>query len=80
MKNLFDDGADKQNYINPAQIKKKVRAYGTPEKSMSTSSMVSRKKKGDQEMLEVVPQSQEEHANTSSNEIVQKEIPLKSIQ
>jgi hypothetical protein len=29
------------------QIKKKVRAYGTPEKSLSTSSMVSRKKKGD---------------------------------
>jgi hypothetical protein len=47
---------------------------------MSTSSMVSRKKKGDQEMLEVVPKSQEEHVNTSSNEIVQKEIPLKSIQ
>jgi hypothetical protein len=39
-----------QNCIYPAQIKKKVRAYGTPEKSMSTSSMVSRKKKGDQEM------------------------------
>ena len=50
MKNLFDDGAEKQNYINPAQIKKKVRAYGTPEKSMSTSSKVSRKKKGDHEM------------------------------
>ena len=51
--------------------------------------MVSRKKKGDQEMLEVVPKSQEEHVNTSSNEIVQKEsgvpaagtlLPLKSIQ
>ena len=80
MKNHFDDGEQKQNYNYPAQIKKKVRAYGTPEKSMSTSSMVSRKKKGDQEMLEVVPKSQEEHVNTSSNEIVQKEIPLKSIQ
>jgi hypothetical protein len=47
---------------------------------MSISSTVSRKKKVDQEMLEVIPKSQEEHDNTSSNEIVQKEIPLKSIQ
>jgi hypothetical protein len=39
--------------------------------------MVSRKKKGDQEMLQVVPNSQEEQVNTSSNEIVQNEIPLK---
>jgi hypothetical protein len=52
MKNHFDDGAEKQSYIYPAQIKKKVRAYGTPEKSINTSSNVSRKKKGDQEMLE----------------------------
>ena len=44
---------------------------------MSTSSILSRKKKGDQEMLEVVPKSQEEQVNTSSNEIVQNEIPLK---
>ena len=80
MKNHFDDGEQKQNYNYPDQIKKKVRAYGTPEKSMSISSMVSRKKKGDQEMLEVVSKSQEEHVNTSSNEIVQKEIPFKSIQ
>ena len=80
MKNNFDDGEQKQIYNYTDQIKKKVRAYGTPEKSMSTSSMVSRKKKGDQEMLEVVPKSQEEHDNTSSNEIVQKEISLKSIQ
>ena len=50
MKNHFDDGEQKQIYNYPDQIKKKVRAYGTPEKSMSTSSMVSRKKKGDQEM------------------------------
>ena len=80
MKNHFDDGEQKQNYNYTDQIKKKVRAFGTPEKSMSTSSMVSRKKKGDQEMLEVVPKSQEELVNTSSNEIVPNEIPLKSVQ
>ena len=77
MKNHFDDGEQKQNYNYPDQIKKKVRAYGTPEKSISTSSKVSRKNKGDQEMLQVVPNSQEEQVNTSSNEIVQNEIPLK---
>ena len=80
MKNHFDDGEQKQNYNYPDQIKKKVRAYGTPEKILSTSSMVSRKKKGDKEMLnEVVPRNQEEQVNTSSNEIVQNEIPLKSV-
>jgi hypothetical protein len=47
---------------------------------MSTSSKVSRKKKGDQEMLqEIVQSSQEEYVNSSSNEINQNEIPLKSI-
>jgi len=51
MRNHFDDGALKQNSIYPAQIKKKVKAYGTPEKSINKSSNVSRKKKGDQEML-----------------------------
>ena len=51
MKNHLDDGAQKQNCIYPAQINKKVRAYGTPEKSVNTSSIISRKKKGDQEML-----------------------------
>jgi len=51
MKNHFDDGALMQNCIYQAQIKKKVRAFGTPEKSINTSSNVSRKKKGDQEML-----------------------------
>ena len=89
MKNHFDDGEQKQNYNYPDQIKKKVRAYGTPEKSMSTSSKVSRKKKGDQEMLqEIVQSSQEEYVNSSSNEINQNEsgvltagtlLPLKSI-
>ena len=80
MKNHFDDGEQKQNYNYPDQIKKKVRAYGTPEKSMSTSSKVSRKKKGDQEMLqEIVQSNQEEYVNSSSNEINQIEIPLKSI-
>ena len=51
MKNHLDDGAQKQNCIYPAQINKKVRAYGTPEKNVNTSSIRSRKKKGDQEML-----------------------------
>ena len=51
MKNHFDDGALKQNCIYPAQIKKKVKAYGTPEKSINSSSIVSRKKKGDQQMF-----------------------------
>ena len=47
---------------------------------MSTSSKVSRKKKGDQEMLqEIVQSSQEEYVNSSSNEFVQSEIPLKSV-
>ena len=77
MKNHFDDGEQKQNYKYPDQIKKKVRAYGTPEKSISTSSKVSRKNKGDQEMLQVVLNSQEEQVNSSSNKIEQNEIPLK---
>ena len=47
MKNHFDEGEQKQNYNYPDQIKKRVRSYGTPEKSMSTSLMVPRKKKGD---------------------------------
>ena len=47
-KNHFDDDAKKRNCIYPAQIKKKVKAYGTPEKSINSSSIVSRKKKGDQ--------------------------------
>ena len=76
MKNHFDDGELKQDYNYPDQIKKKVRAYETPEKSVSTSSIESRKKKRDQKMLKVVPDSQEEQVNTSSNEIVQNEIPL----
>ena len=80
MKNHFDDGEKKQIYNYPDQIKKRVRSYGTPEKSVSTSSMVSRKKKGDQEMLqEVVPNCQEEQVNTSSNEIIKNDIPVKSI-
>jgi hypothetical protein len=41
---------------------------------MSTSSKVSRKKKGDQEMLqEIVQSSQDEYVNSSSNEIIQNE-------
>ena len=41
---------------------------------MSTSSMVSRKKKGDQEMFqEIVPNSQE-YVNTRSNEILENEV------
>ena len=68
MKNHFDDGALKQNCIYPAQIKKKVRAYGTPEKSINSSIIVSRKKKGDQEMLqEVVYGFDEEIANDNNS-------------
>ena len=67
MKNHFDDRVQKQNFIYPAQIKKKVRAYGTPEKSINSSIIVSRKKKGDQEMLQEVSHGFDEEIANDNN-------------